>query len=662
MGTSNWQTFPISLNEGLITTDKIVEQGIETPGSAVMLMNLETSTEGGYQKVLGYTKFDVNPVPPFGAIFVQGAGQTGTTLNVVGITFNPPAGTTFTIAGVSGTYTVSSTVFSLANRAAVITITPTLASSPANAAIVTVTTTPPLPAIEGVFILNDGAVCAKRSGALWYSIGAGWTLLSVPDYGSVTVNGAGQTGTTLNTSTMALGYRPAAGDTFTVSGLSTVFVVTSSTTTSISFAPTLPSSPVDGGAIVFLSAGLSPSTKKMRGVSFRVATESESVLVDGTNRPYLIRGDTKKFRWLTGAPIEAVGSEFVAVLRSTVFLGKTSMLYFSAPAAPNDFNPANGAGEINTADSLTGIVLFQDNLVVFGRNRIRILTGSSALDFVLKSYTDRIGCVSADTIQEVNGDVAYMSPDGLRFLSDTDRSGQLGVNIASKNVRKDFRSFMKRFEVFQSVLLREKSQYRVFGYQENQRPNTAEGWTATQFSDQGSSDVRWSTLKGFKVYSAFSHYIPTTQELVVFSNDAPYVFRMETGNSFDGSDIPWVYQSPYLSLTDTTKRKTLYKINVYLRTNDEFQAQLNVRLDFNEPQIIQPPTVNLTTENSLTFRFNQTNSVFGVARFSGQNQVQFNSQVFGNGQVFSIRIAGDDSFASFILDTLMLEFGEKGRR
>jgi hypothetical protein len=661
MGVSNWQTFPISLAEGLVTTDAIVEQGLEVPGSAIELMNLEVSTEGGYRKVLGYTKFDTNPVPPFGPIFVQGGGQTGTTLNVVGLTEDLPVNTTFTVTGVSGTYTVVSTTFNLTNRTCSAIITPALASSPANAAVVQITSNPSLPIIEGVFILNDGSVCAKRSGALWYSGGVGWTLLSVPDYGTVTVNGAGQTGTTLNTSTFGE-FRPAAGDTFTVSGLDTVFVVVSSTTTSVTFNPALPSSPSNGVPLVFISAGLLPSTSKMRGVSFRTATECDTVFVDGTNRPYKVKCTSKKFQWLTGAPVEAVGSNHVAVLRSTLFFGKSSFVYFSAPADPNNFDPANGAGEINTADLLTGLVTFQDNLVIFSRNRIRTLTGSSSVDFTLKSFTDRIGCVSSDTIQEVNGDVAYMSPDGLRFLSDTDRSGQLGVNIASKKVRREFRSFMKRFESFQSVLIREKSQYRLFGYQANQRSRTSEGWTATQFSDQGSSDLRWSTLKGFKVYSAYSHYVPTTQELIVFSNDEPYVFQMESGNSFDGETIPWTYQSPFLSLTDTVKRKTLYKIHLYIRARDDFQAQLNVKLDFDEPQVIQPPTINLTTTNSLTFRYNQTNSVFGTTRFSGQNQVQFDAQTFGNGVTFSIKIAGDDDFTEFTLDTLMLEFGEKGRK
>lgn len=54
---SNWETFPIQFKGGLISNLNPLQQGINKVGSATFLQNFEPSKDGGYKKVLGYTKF-----------------------------------------------------------------------------------------------------------------------------------------------------------------------------------------------------------------------------------------------------------------------------------------------------------------------------------------------------------------------------------------------------------------------------------------------------------------------------------------------------------------------------------------------------------------------------------------------------------------------------
>lgn len=63
-----WQTHPIAFNGGLVTNMSQLEQGMQAPGSARILVNFEPSIDGGYKRIRGYRKYDQNPVPGTGLI------------------------------------------------------------------------------------------------------------------------------------------------------------------------------------------------------------------------------------------------------------------------------------------------------------------------------------------------------------------------------------------------------------------------------------------------------------------------------------------------------------------------------------------------------------------------------------------------------------------
>lgn len=112
-----------------------------------------------------------------GTILVNGGSQTGTSLAIDGFT-NAVGyvrkGTTLTISGVTGTYTVT-TQAAINGNAATITITPALASSPADNAAVTLSHAPDgtaitltLGGIEATAIRADGPMFTVRSDINYY--------------------------------------------------------------------------------------------------------------------------------------------------------------------------------------------------------------------------------------------------------------------------------------------------------------------------------------------------------------------------------------------------------------------------------------------------------------------------------------------------------------
>lgn len=633
-------------------------------GSARRLVNLEVSAEGGYSSIQGYVKHDTNPVPPFGRPFVLGADQTGTTLVITNTSLGILVGSTFQVNGAGQVYTVSATTFNPTARTNTLTITPELATTPADKAPIVFTSTQG-PRIEGVAINTTGEVIVKRGGALWESGGSGWTYLSAPYYGTVLVSNGSHTSTSLELKDIVVGQIQI-GDCFTVAGFDKTFTVTAVTplvsgVCTVTFTPAISSTPSTDTAVTFVGAGLKHGTGKIKNIIYRFTDECKVGIVDGVNKPFSIGCSTKRFQWVTNAPSDTEGATAIAHLRNSIFFGKGSFLTFAAPSTDNDFNTGNGAGVINVGSSINSLVPFKDNLIVFSSNKIDVLVGSSSSDFQFTSLTDKIGCISGDTPLEVGGDVLYLAPDGIRFLSDIDRSGDFGIDIASDKIKTESIKFINDHSSFQATLIRNKNQYRIFGYKENTLSKFNVGFCGTQFAGQGNNDIRWSQLEGFKVYSSTSLFTPTG-ELVVFSNETPYVYRMETGNTFDGVDIAWTYEAPWWALTDPLTRKTFYKVHLYQRLEGAYEGLLQVKIDFNDKTAIQPSTLLFGSDQGSFSIFGDVNAVFGVSVFGGSTRVLFPVQVVGNGGVFSLTISGDRVLSKFTLDNAFIEFGQKGRK
>ncbi len=158
-----WQTYPFEFRGGLISNLSPLQQGTQAPGSARLLKNFEPSVDGGYMRIEGYNKYSSSFVPAYGEPKVQGSGQTGTTLVISNIQTAPSDGSTFTIAGVTGTYTVATAGVSYNStyKVATVTLTTSLASSPADKAAVTFTSH--TGTVKGVAAWNN-VVLADRNG------------------------------------------------------------------------------------------------------------------------------------------------------------------------------------------------------------------------------------------------------------------------------------------------------------------------------------------------------------------------------------------------------------------------------------------------------------------------------------------------------------------
>lgn len=651
-----WQTYAIEFKGGLITNLSPLQHGMQLPGSARILRNYEPSVEGGYRRILGFNKFDSNVVPPYGTPLVHGGSQSGTTL-IIGNLFTSPAdGDTLTVAGVSGTYTIASSgvSYSSVNKRATLTLTTSLDSSPADQAAVTFTSG--AGTMQAVATYED-IIIAARGSDLFKSSGSGWTKINTPSYGTPLVNGASQTGSTLNAD--GFSAAPQVGDTFTIAGVNLIYTVLSTPTLSsgaaaISINPALDSSPADNAAITFLTTDRSGMTKG-RFTQYNFDGTDYIVGVDGANNPF--KYDTATFTVLDSAPTDVLGASHVANFKNQLFFAKGTSITFTAPYTDNDFSAANGSGVINVGNTITGLIIFREQLIIFSERTISRLVGNTIADFQLQPITRDIGCIETDTIQEVGGDVMFLGPDGIRSLAATEKIGDFDLAVVSKPIQTEVTNFVNRNTSFSSVVIRKKNQYRLMGFNTNFTVDSSQGILATQTQE----GLSWSELRGIRAHVADSNYNAAEEE-VAFAHTDGYVYSMETGNNFDGATIPSTFATPFVPINDPRIRKTIYKMFLYTDPQGSFSATMNLKFDFEESDVIQPDGVTFDNTAGAAAAAFYGESIYGSGSYGGTIQRLFDSQTIGSGNVVSVQFVSDSDNPPYSLDALTLEYGTYGRR
>ena len=785
-----------------------LQQGMQMPGSARILRNFEPAIEGWYKRLLGYEKYDLDIIPPYGIPVVHGASQTGTTLNIANIRQTPEQGdkfklvhvtaningassigtangptalvngavtadstiivdtvasgsiakgqtltgvgipsnvtvssviagatgnftvvlssnvtvadnlslqftfktTSFAVDGVVGTiqtgmevvgtgiprgttvqsfssptvtigsaadtlslvltddtaiefkteYTIGSSItFDDDDNRATIDISPALTASPANGDDVefTSTTTKHLTVGCGVFL---DSVIVARNESLIKTSGTGFSLVNVPVYGTVLVNGASQTGSSLVVD--GLDSTPQLGDVFKIAGVDKIYTVTATPTVSsggatIAIDPALASSPADNAAITFLSTSRE-NAGKTRFSRYNYTGSEKIAIVDGVNVPALYNGSL--FTALNDAPTDVTAAEFVVSFKNQLFFGKNNLLTFTAPFTDTDFTAANGSGTISVGANITGLIVFRQQLIIFTESSIFQLVGNTIGDFNLQPVTTDIGCVDKDTIQEVGGDIMFLGPDGLRLLSGTERIGDFGLGVVSKTIQKEVTDFITANTSFTSVVIRNKSQYRILGYYNNIAQANAQGILGTQMAGQGGEGMAWADIRGIRAHVADSRFFQNS-ETIVFANDDGYLYQMEEGNSFGGSNIQTTFATPYMPINDPRVRKTFYKMFLYTDPQGSVSFDVSLKLDFDQKNSVQPTQIDFNNATG-TVAFMGQATYGSTAVYSSKLKTLFETQIIGSAFVVSLQYTSDSTDPPFSLDAITLEYATNTRR
>ena len=338
-----------------------------------------------------------------------------------------------------------------------------------------------------------------------------------------------------------------------------------------------------------------------------------------------------------------------------------STVYYSTRLKPYDFTGAS-SGSIDVGDIVTGIKVFRNSLVIFCKNSIYELTNLDS-DPIIKSVTKNIGCVSGNSIQEIGGDLIFLAPDGLRTVAGTARIDDVELGSISRKILPLINELINNLANYtiSSMVIRERSQYRLFYYQSGQASSGQKGIIGTfKFNSDGIPAFEWSQTKGLPVEFCTSDINSAGTEVLFHTDDTGYVYRHDTGNSFDGANVQAEFQTPDMDYGDNGLRKSLYKVKVNIEPEGtQNDLLLNIKYDFNSSEVPQPGSFSVG-QLSASSLFGS--AVFGTAIFGAVDLPSKSVIVTGSGFSNNFKFFSDDTNSPYSVNGFFVSFIPGGRR
>ena len=380
------------------------------------------------------------------------------------------------------------------------------------------------------------------------------------------------------------------------------------------------------------------------------------VVVDGANAPTVFNSSLAA----TDVSESTVsGSKFVASFKNHMFYaGKSTTkqeVIFSEPFDEDAFVVGQGAGSFKVDDTVVGLKVFRDDLFIFCETRIFKLTGTSSSNFAVTSVTRNIGCVNGDTIQEFAGDLIFLGPDGLRTIAGTARIGDVELGTISSNVQSIFNDNLSSASEFDSVVIPEKTQYRIFFTKSTGAENQTKGVICVLKGQQ----FEFSEIRGIRPACTDS-FVDEGNVIVLhgaYSNG--YIYRQESGNTFDGEVIFGRYRSPDLTFNDPGIRKHMQRVILNYKPEAAIDADLLLRYDYEDPDSARPAAYALDSEDVVAI---YGTSTYGVPIYAGASQPLVRQSVEGSGFAVALKVQDGGQTAPYSLKGFQLEYQLGARR
>ena len=384
------------------------------------------------------------------------------------------------------------------------------------------------------------------------------------------------------------------------------------------------------------------------------------IVVDGTNDPTVF--DTSfSATDITTSSVE--GAKHVAAFKNHMFYSGMSTtpqeVVFSEPFDEDGFNSGQGAGSIKVDDTIVGLKVFRDNLFIFCENRIFKLGGSSSSDFAVVPVTRNIGCVNGQTIQEFAGDLIFLGPDGLRTIAGTSRIGDVELGTISSNVQSLFDANLSDSGSFTSIVIPNKTQYRIFFTKSGTGENATEGVICVLRGQQ----FEFAEIKSIRPTSTDT-FVSSGNVIALHGSGDGFVYRQESGNDFNGTAISGRYRSPDLTMNDPGIRKNMQRVIVNFAPESSIDADLFVRYDYESKNSARPAAYPLDSGDIAaiygTSTYGTSSSVSGT--YGGASQPLVRQAVEGSGFAVALRVNDGGTTAPYSLKGFQLEYQLGARR
>lgn len=413
------------------------------------------------------------------------------------------------------------------------------------------------------------------------------------------------------------------------------------------------------------------TVNRIRHVQFNFGSGNTICLVDGVNHATLYNGTS----WInidpaaTGADYANSGGtqayarpSFVTVFQRHLFMGGDisylSGIAHSAPGQEYDWTPGGGGGQVQASHDLIQMKSFRDENFLFAEDAIQKIIVDSSNAFALKDVTTNIGCLAPDSVVELGGDLLFLSPDGFRPIAGTAKIGDIEIESVSNQVQNLIKNIIEGIDLstLNAVVLRKKSQVRFF-----YGGLAAEGIIGGLRLNEGQVDWEWGQLLGIEAHVCDSAFVGG-DEVILHGTTTGNIYKQESGNDFDGSDVLSVYSPPFLDQGDVYVRKQYRTLKAFVRPEGTFQLDLSLAFDWKDPTVATPGDFSASSTGASVV-YNGLGIIYGGSGvvYGGSSAPLMHYDI--EGEAFSIR----PSFVSLGTDAphsiqgFALELTEEGR-
>ena len=394
----------------------------------------------------------------------------------------------------------------------------------------------------------------------------------------------------------------------------------------------------------------------------------EVIIADGANKPWAFRMEgtgalnTRTFFTEEITVDGTNGVKYIAIhdhhLIAAGVENNLNTVYYSVYNDPNNFT-GTGAGSVTISDQVQGIKGFRTDLIVFAENSIhKLININDSSNIRIDPITENVGCLSGYSIQEIGGDLIFLAPDGLRTVAGTARIGDVELGTVSSNIQNIVSDLAESINLYtiSSVVLREKSQYRLFYTNTGAADSTQRGIIGTLRPN----GFQWSETRGLEVTAIGSGFDNNGIEQYYHGDTNGNIYQHDTGDDFNGTAILARYTTPDYDYGDLGTLKTLHYLRVSMATEGIVEPDVQIKFDFNSTDVPQPTDLfDLGVINPPSL-FGE--AVFNTNKFAGQNNPMIRVPLQGSGTSNNFTVISNDTKPSYTVNGLYVDFIPSGRR
>tara|TARA_B100000214_G_scaffold41041_1_gene25747 strand:- start:573 stop:2177 length:1605 start_codon:yes stop_codon:yes gene_type:complete len=398
------------------------------------------------------------------------------------------------------------------------------------------------------------------------------------------------------------------------------------------------------------------------------------LICDGANKPFFFRmegtgANLNSRTFFAGeVTVSSTKAPSVGVIHDGHFVVSgadtaDNTIYYSGTNDPTDFT-STGSGNITLTDKVVGLSSFRSDLIIFCQNSIfKLININDSTNIAVVPITENVGCMDRHTIQEIGGDLVFLSPDGLRTVAGTARIGDTELGVISSPIESIVKGIAPNINNFTlcTAILRNKSQYRLFYNTDGTADATAKGIIAT-LTREG---FQYSETEGIKATAITSDFDKDGVEQTYHGDGSGYVYNHDVANVtsfFPGGtigNIRAVYKTPNLDFGDFGTNKTLRYVKLSISPEGTISPTLRVRYDYESSTVSQPLDYIL---DSIPPPSIFASAIFNSNVFGATPDPLVRQAVQGSGNTTSFIITSDDRKSPFTVNGLYIDYSPTGRR